>query len=167
VEACHFYHEQRSAAAAEALVQALVWESKYKTSGVKAGTRRVDEEKGLDPVSAEMRSSSLYLRCSITLQLASVCLRCGDVKQSEQLALQALDSVALFDAKKRDEHWSVMGASAELLLARLCSVVDERAMEAQQWLRKASRSADRVAGPGRKSATRKPEALQVPLLHNL
>jgi hypothetical protein len=163
VEACHFYHEQRSAAAAEALVQALVWESKYKANGIKASTLRVDEEKGIDPVSAEIRSSSLYLRCSINLQLSSVCLRCGDVNQSEQLALQALDSVSLFDAKKRDEHWSVMGATAELLLARLCAVADERAMEAQQWLRKASRSADKVSGPGRKSATRKPEALLVPL----
>jgi hypothetical protein len=81
--------------------------------------------------------------------------------QGEQLALQVLDSVALFEVKKRDEHWSVMGACAELLLARICAVVDERSMEAQQWVRKSARSADRVAGPGRKSATRKPEAMQV------
>ncbi len=44
-EANRFYNERRSAAAAEALVQALVWESKYRDSGAKAGTRRVDEEK--------------------------------------------------------------------------------------------------------------------------
>lgn len=162
VEACHLYHEERSAAAAEALVQALVWESKYRFSGGPAGsTGSLRDDSVNDPVSSETRSSSLFLRCSVTLQLCSVCIRCGDVIQGEQLALQVLDSVSLFEVKKRDEHWSVMGACAELLLARMCAVVDARSMEAQQWVRKAARSADRVAGPGRKSATRKPEAMQV------
>jgi hypothetical protein len=162
VEACHLYHEERSTAAAEALVQALVWESKYRFSGGTTSVTGSLRDDGMnDPVASETRSSSLYLRCSVTLQLCSVCIRCGDVMQGEQLALQVLDSVALFEVKKRDEHWSVMGACAELLLARICAVVDERSMEAQQWVRKSARSADRVAGPGRKSATRKPEAIQV------
>lgn len=164
VEACKLYHEQRNTAAAEALVQALVWESKYRAGGSKAGITVVRRStNGDDHVTLEAQSSSLYLRCCVTLQLSSVCLRCGDVSQSENLALQVLDSVSLFEAKKRDEHWSVMGACAELLLARMCALADERVMEAQQWVRKASRSADRVAGPGRKSATRKPDALQVAL----
>jgi hypothetical protein len=163
VEACYFYHEQRNTAAAEALVQALVWESKYKAIGLNTSANaRFDES--INAVVADLRSSSLFLRSSITLQLCSVCVRCGDMNQAEQLALQALDSVSTFEVKKRDEHWAVLGACAELLLARICTVSDERAMEAQQWVRKASRSADRVAGPGRKSATRKPEALQV-LVH--
>ena len=69
----------------------------------------------------------------------------------------------MFEIKKRDEHWNVMGACAELMIARVCAVTDERAMEvwrvracisvsvilmllqAQQWVRKASRSADRVS----------------------
>lgn len=156
------FHEQRSSDAAEALVQALVWESKYRVGGNKTVCSIVSRNaEGSDTFASEMRSSSLYLRCSVTLQLSCVCLRCGDVTQSENLAMQVLDSVSLFEVKKRDEHWSVMGACAELLLARLCAVTDERALEAQQWVRKASRSADRVAGPGRKSATRKAEALQV------
>jgi hypothetical protein len=157
------YHGQRNTAAAEALVQALVWESKYKIGGDRTTNTVWNSTSTDNPVVSEMRSSSLYLRSSVTLQLSCVCLRCGDTVQAEQLALQVLDSVSLFEVKKRDEHWSVMGASAEILLARLCAALDDRAMEAQQWVRKAMRSADRVAGPGRKSATRKPEALQVTL----
>jgi hypothetical protein len=164
VEACLLYHGQRNTAAAEALVQALVWESKYKIGGDRATNTVWNSTSTDNPVVSEMRSSSLYLRSSVTLQLSCVCLRCGDAVQAEQLALQVLDSVSLFEVKKRDEHWSVMGASAEILLARLCAALDDRAMEAQQWVRKAMRSADRVAGPGRKSATRKPEALQVKLV---
>ena len=164
VEACLLYHQKRNTAAAEALVQALVWESKYKISGNRATDTAWNGTSTDNPVVLEMRSSSLYLRSSVTLQLSCVCLRCGDTIQAEQLALQVLDSVSLFEVKKRDEHWSVMGASAEILLARLCAALDDRAMEAQQWVRKAMRSADRVAGPGRKSATRKPEALQVKLV---
>jgi hypothetical protein len=46
----------------------------------------------------------------------------------------------------------------------LLPAVFGRAMEAQQWARKAMRSADRVAGPCRESATRKPDALKVKLV---
>jgi hypothetical protein len=163
VEACLFHHEQRNAAAAEMLVRALVWESKYKVGTGKLVSGEVSRnENGAESlVVAALQSSSAYLRCSITLQLSSVCLRSGDVQQAEKLALQVLDSVSSIDVKKRDEHWHVMGGCAELLLARMLAVSDERAMEAQQWVRKASRSADRVAGPGRKSVMRKREALQV------
>ena len=88
------FHEQRSSAAAEALVQALVWESKYRVGGSKTGCSVISRNaESSDPVASEVRSSSLYLRCSVTLQLSSVCLRCGDVTQSENLAMQVLDSI--------------------------------------------------------------------------
>ena len=32
---------------------------------------------------------------------------------------QVLDSVSVFEVKSRDEHWSVMGACAELMMARM------------------------------------------------
>jgi hypothetical protein len=70
------YHEQRNTAAAEVLVQALVWESKYRAAGIKAGVSNVRRSAdGDDHVTSEVQSSSLYLRCSVTLQLSSVCLR--------------------------------------------------------------------------------------------